>query len=890
MAAIPSIEAHLVQLHKCLRLPAQERLKTEDRQKFSDLGLTLEKHQELAHRFMDEILASLDLGTEASTFVLDHFLDWANFYKAVQLHTWTGRATLTQVVWHLAANVHAPSLGRYLAFWAMDGALGQGMPGGRFWFLPTVGAAGGPVQEPVPKVLDWLLDLYGAPAARLSEVLGEGAAAARDKADSFARNLSNWRKDSLYARTIEEMFSEDFDRNPELRFRGTFEIDPSLPVSEQAAAARDFVQAKALTPEILRDEIPMTAPGRIEAVLQGEALPEEIERFVNLLRDRYGRPSARVIRRRLRVALMCQQVYRELCSLFGVDHEDSDLSRNKVLQLTAILSRSYNLTIEARNAAGDEGEDGENRYFGDRLLPWEALGQFMGLLPSRKGRAAPDVGSHLTRIFLSLDPQSECGDVIPRSPEQLESFVRSAKAGLEKEMEEIDRYVALKDRVQRGSSWRALQGESSFNAVQRLASDAEISDRARLGAARRLRELASTPDEAIQALIGELHALLDAPSISRPQDVESLVAALLEQARANTPATEWQAPFLAFEAKHLLAQNKWPEALTKFRAALEASSMASFGPLRGEIARDAWSVALAMDRLQADQEKFYRNMLDYGAIEGEPAEVTMEDVALHVADYFWDDLYKPYPSVPRKAPTARVQASAALKGAVELIAGRNWDGLRSWFKANRALHRVHLKDVRGDTVLTLWLKMWSNKSLPGEFREHLLHAIKMLVETWPAQANLTDFKGQTPLMLSADSGLESVVASLLQCPEVDVNEQDYLGRTALHAAVTGNSKTCVRMLLDREPDMLRVTHGEGQTALHTAARMGCIEIAAMIKEEFPFLMDHKNADEMTPAEECEASLQSYDAFTAALEAHGRAPPSRDALRSMCAMITRTGVC
>lgn len=884
MAAIPSIEAHLVQLHKCLRLPAQERLKTEDRREFSDLGKTLEKHQELARRFMGDILRSLDLGAEASTFALNHFLDWANFYKAVQLHTWTGRASLTQVVWHLAANVHAPSLGRYLAFWAMDGALGQGMPGGRFWFLPTVGAAGGRVQEPVPKVLDWLLDLYGAPAARLSEALGEGAAATRDKADSFARNLSNWRKDSLYARTIEEMFSEDFDRNPELRFRGTFEVDPSLPLTEQAAAARHFVQAKALTPEILRDEIPMTAPGRIEAVLRGEAPPEEIERFVNLLRDRYTRPSARVIRRRLRVALMCQQVYRELCTLFGVEHHNGDLSRNKVLQLTAILSRSYNLTVEARNAAGDEGEEAENRYYESRLFPWEALGQFIGVLPSRKGRAAPDVGSHLTRIFLSLEPQSELGDVIPRSPEQLESFVRSTKAGLEKEMEEIDRYVALKDRVQRGSPWRALRGESSFNAVQRLASDAEISDRARLGAARRLRELASTPDEAIQALICELHALLDAPSVSRPQDVESLVAALLEQARANTPATEWQAPFLAFEGKHLLAQNKWPEALTKFRAALEASSMASFGPLRGEIARDAWSVALAMDRLQADQEKFYRNMLDYGAIEGEPSELTMEDVALHVAGYFWENLYKPYPSVARKAPTARVQAGTALKDAVELIAARNCDGLRSWFKTNRTLQRVHLKDVRGDTVLTLWLKMLSNKSLPAEFREHLLRAIEVLVEAWPAQANLADFKGQTPLMLSADAGLENVVASLLKCPEIDVDAQDYLGRTALHAAVTGNSNGCVRMLLDCEPDMLRVTHGESQTVLHTAARMGCIEIAAMIKKEYPFLMDRKNADGRTPAEECEASLESYDAFSGALASCGRVPPFRDALRSMCAMM------
>jgi hypothetical protein len=768
----------------------------------------------------------------------------------------------------------------------MDGALDQGMPGGRFWFLPTIGAAGGPVEEPVPKVLDWLLDLYGAPAAKLSEVLGEGTSAARDKADSFARNLTNWRRDSLYAKSIQEMFSDYFDCNPDVRFRGTFGVDSSRPALEQAAAARDFVQAKGLNPEILRDEIPLMAPGRIEAVLKDKAPPDEVERFVKLLRDRYSRPTARVIRRRLGIALMCQQAYRELCSLFGVEHADSDLSRNKVLQLAAILSRSYNLTIEARNAAGDDGEEAEDRYFESRLFPWEALGQFLGVLPSRKGRAAQEVGAHLTRIFLRLDPESELQDVVARSPEQLESFARAAKADLEEEIEETDRYVALKKRVQRTSPWRALQGESWFGAVHQLVLDPEVSDRARLAAARRLRELAGTPEQTVKAVLGELHALLDAPTQSRPQDVGRLAETLLAEARCNAAARDWEALLLSLEAKHLLAQNKWPEAMAKFRASLEASSMASFGPLRGEIARDAWSLALAMDRLQDDQEKFYRNMLDYGAIEGKAEEVTMEDVALQVADIFWENLYKPYPGVTRRPPTARVQAGDALKSALELTVKRDWGRLQSWFKDHRTtLHRAHLKDVRGDTVLTLWLKTSSKMALPPEFRPQLLHAIEILIQVWPAQANLADFKGQTPLMLAADSGLESVVASLLKCPEINVDAQDYLGRTALHAAVTGNSNQCVQMLLERQPDMLRVTHHEGQTVLHTAARMGRIEMAAMIKEEFPFLVERKNSEGRTPAEECDHSLQAYDAFAEILLAHGRVPPSRDALRSLHTMLT-----
>lgn len=877
MAAIPSIEAHLVKLHECLRLPAKTRIKTEDRRGFSDLGLSLEKHHGLAQHYMDEILGNLDLDEQASAFVLRHLVDWSNFYKAVQLSTWTGRASHEQVFWHLAANVHAPALGRYLAYWALDGALGHGMPGGHFWFLPTVEASTGQVTEPIPKVLDWLLDLYGAPAAQMSKVLGADAARFLGKADSFERNLSNWRKAPPYARTIQEMFSDEFDRNPENHFRGTFEVDSSQPLAERAAAVRIFVKAKGLEPDLLRDEIPMTAPGRIESVLQGEASPEETERLIQLLQERYCRPSARVIRKRFGIALMCQQAYRELCIFFGTKHDDGDLSRNKVLQLTAILSRSYNLTIEARNIAGGAGDDAEDLYFESRLLPWERLGPFMNVLPSRKGRAASDVDDHLTRIFMGLDPQAGLQDVIPLSAEQMADLACSTKADLEKELEEIERYEALKERVMRTSPWRVMRGETWFIAVQRLVSDPEVPRHARTAGAQRMRELASTPDETMQAILGQLHIFLDSVVGQRPKDVECLVAALLKDASSNSEAAHWQAPILAFEAKHLLAQNEWPSAMAKFREALKACSSSSFGPLRGEVARDGWSLALAMDRLQLDQETFYRNMLDYGAIDGDPSQVTMEDVALRVADYFWEDLYKPYPGMQRLPPPINAQARPALEKAVELIAAGDWVALSSWFKAQRALHSAHLKDVRGDTVLTLWLKTWSKDILPGEFRQRLLQAVEMLFEAWPKQVHLADFKGQTPLILAADSGLERVVDSLLNCPGINVNSQDYLGRTAMHAAVTGNNNACVRMLLEKQPDMTLATFGEGQTALHTAVRMGNLEAAVQIKEEFPFLMAHRNAAGMTPTEQCEDALKDYDTYAKVLTTHGRVPPTRETL-------------
>jgi hypothetical protein len=182
MAALPSLEAQLLALHKCLALPPAPgfRIRTEHRQHFADLGLSLQKHGGLVRQVTEELLAALDLDADSRSYAIAHFLDWSNFYLAVQRQTWTGSASPQQVIWHLAGNVHAASLGRYLALWAIDNALGQGMPSGPSWFLPTTDPLTGEVQLPLAKVLDWLLDLYGAPMDELKWVLGSGTRGQKD--------------------------------------------------------------------------------------------------------------------------------------------------------------------------------------------------------------------------------------------------------------------------------------------------------------------------------------------------------------------------------------------------------------------------------------------------------------------------------------------------------------------------------------------------------------------------------------------------------------------------------------------------------------------------------------------------------------------------------------
>lgn len=124
------------------------------------------------------------------------------------------------------------------------------------------------------------------------------------------------------------------------------------------------------------------------------------------------------------------------------------------------------------------------------------------------------------------------------------------------------------------------------------------------------------------------------------------------------------------------------------------------------------------------------------------------------------------------------------------------------------------------------------------------HAIELLIEAWPEQAKIADFKGQTPLMLVANKG--NAKLTKLLAPLSDVNAQDFIGRTALHSAVCGRSPECVAIVLDLNPDVEKVTFDEENTALHTAVRFGVPENVALIVEAFPCRADKANAAGQTP--------------------------------------------
>lgn len=640
MACIPTFESLLLSIHQRL---VQDSYPPKIAEKIADLGFSSEKAKEKIAEILDAIKRHLDIAPDAWPDVQGNLQEWSDFHRSVQINCWTGLASEQQVVWALCCYSYVPGLARRLAFWNLPEQLDKGMPGGVFWFLPRV--VDGQVELPVNTVTNWLLDLLGKDSidANLAKALGNETVKAGAKEDSVLKTLRAWR-DGQNPRTV--TIKEYFADSVSLCFEGAFKPVSTDVESEMALSeALQFVAGRGMDAKSLHGQIPMTEQV-LDKVMKRSGTPEENRRFVELLGDRYQAPSMRTIRQRLLVARMTQGAYVDLLELLcpGVSKFETDLMRNKVLQLVREFELVYNLTVDAWKK-NDSVLD-EERWFEAHLPPFLKEDLFISIRPAFRF-AAPDrrLAHVLSRRFAAMTGDEPLDDIpLPGMPD-LEILLKNHVERIWGERTEDQRIEDLVSQVKRVSPWRALQKESSIWVISQVAHEETISPKARLLVIDRLRHLASHPMHALAATCHKLHHLLDTADGRKDPDVQGQVQALLDEADDLQVRAGWNAPLLNFRAKHLLAQNLVDQALACFRRALDACSEQNHGQLRGEIARDLLATDVVKNGfIPGNQEKYFRNMLAYGMFEMDLGR--LEDTPRWAEDYFWEDLYRPYRGVP----------------------------------------------------------------------------------------------------------------------------------------------------------------------------------------------------------------------------------------------------
>jgi hypothetical protein len=874
MSTLPLPEAILLEVHQSL---GGDGYATNKKNKFATGQISSESHKAMGQEILQAIFQSLDMKPQAQLDALDSFMEFANAYKFIELNTWTFGADERQVLWELLSHFYVPGLARRVGFWSLAQVMDKGMPGGRFWYLPEPCEVEGTpsLYLPVAQVVDWLLDLLGLP---LEEFAGQRSQATDVDHDSLKRSLYNWRNATpIRPDTIDNYFAD----GKELEFKGTFVPNRSKTPAQQFAEALAFVKRKELTAEKLRLEIPITQPGCLEAILDGKVDEEVQAEFVRCLAERYAAPTLRTIRQRLLLARAVQDGYIRLLKTLcpGVDRQCADPRENKLLQLFAIYKFVFNLTVDAWRHCGDQGEAAENAWFEQHLPEWDKHGLFLSILPSRRDTANHALAHILTRRFYEMQAGAELEDCAALDAQSALPIIQRNVGRTAAFADEIDSEVQLVKRMKTSSPWRALQGEQSFWVISQVVQHSDISPRAKEAAIQRLRELAATPAQTLQAILFELNYHLNGDRKHWSSDTRTKVQALLEEAEASEGYALWKAAVLQYKAKHLLACNDFDGAVKLFKAALEAGLERNYGPLRGEVARDCWAVELANQKLIANNhETYYRAMLA-GGMMGDCEEIPpLEETARWIASYFWDTLYKPYPGVPTEVRRATEEIGKLFKELMPAFMSGDQEALQSWTKANRSLLKSHLPDVEGNSVLMALLKMHNlfkqelplmRQMIPTEL-VHEVQRIESMLSNWQnffvqlavdsplKQLNMPDLKGQTPLMLMAEDGDTEMVRILLQAG-ADPEIQDWKGMTALHSACKSRVDSCVDVLLDHPCQLDKLTD-EDRSTLHTACWAGHVHAVKRLVELAPGLAWKRDSFGDTPLELAEQLIEHPDAL------------------------------
>lgn len=870
MSTLPLSEAILLEIHQSL---GGDGYPTIRKNKFASGQAGLAAHKAMGVKVLHSIFDALDMDPLARLDALDNFMEFGNAYKYLELNIWTFAADQRQIIWMLLGHFYVPGLARRVGFWSIAQVLDKGMPGGRFWYLPELCEMNGKtsLHLPVAQVVDWLLDLLGMPLEEFADQRSESTDGGHD---GLRRSLYNWRNaTSIRPDTIQKYFPD----NKALDFKGVFSVDKNRAAVEQFDDALDFVRRKKLSADQLRLEIPMTQAGRLEAILDGSTDADEKAEFVGCLAERYAAPSPKTIRQRLLLARTVQDGYIRLLNFLspGVDRQCTDPQQNKSLQLFAIYKLVYNLTIAAKRNCGNLGEAAENAWFEKHLPDWDKSGLYLCILPSRQESANLNLSLLLTRNFFDVQEGAELVDhvgldthsalpIIKRNAERMATFAN-----------ELCTELHLVERMKKSSSWRALQSENSYWVISQVAQHKDLSPRAKEAATQRLRDLAVSPAQAVQAILLELDGYLNGERKQRPKDTLSKVQALIDEAEASAGYELWRAAVLQYKAKHLLACNDFDGAGKLFRMALEAVYERNYGTLRGEVARDCLAIEVANQKLiKNNHEKYYREMLAGGMMAECETPPSIEETARWASEYFWDTLYKPYPSVTTESRRSSEVGRKIIEVLMPLFFSGDQEGMRAWIKNNNSLLKSSLPDVDGNSILMLLIKMHTTfaqglhklptATLGGEQKnfeamlENWWQFFGLLAQQAPRQLNITDFKGQTPLMLMAEAGDSTLVGIMLQGganPEL----QDYQGMTALHSSIKSRADSCVNALLDHPCSLDKLTY-DGQSPLHTASWTANLHAVSRLLKLAPELAWQRNSHGVTPLEQVEFLIENPEAL------------------------------
>lgn len=326
------------------------------------------------------------------------------------------------------------------------------------------------------------------------------------------------------------------------------------------------------------------------------------------------------------------------------------------------------------------------------------------------------------------------------------------------------------------------------------------------------------------------------------------VAAGLAKLRKLPGIAEFEPDLERLRALHALSSGNFDEARQHAEKALELCLTRSIGPVKLDIAKLNFSLAVAQDAFnRGSAERSFRILCKsvqpqdatrWKLGEG-PIDYSMRMAAADHSAWFWGNIVRPYEGVEIEAPLQEsseiIRAYAGL-----LFSGASEVEVSSFKKKFGGQLKRKLRDVRGDTFFIVTSKMVPDlvrvmrqmptysgiPKEPSELANSMAATHLKLVRLLPTDVlNARDYLKQTALMLAAERKDVDMITALLE-RHVDIDAQDALGRTALHTAAKVGADRCFEILLAAGANPTRQTYA-GKTPAIFAAEFGRATIFEM---------------------------------------------------------------
>lgn len=642
--ALPSIEQYLLLALDCFGV---SKFTSHQKKKFATTSTEFKKYTGQLHAVIDDLItellgsshdqSSVNLKTDIIGFLLYQF----NLKKRV----WTGEADSKYVLWQLLTHSYIPGLARAAAIWQLEEGPEEGMPGGRFWFLPQVNTTKQELTLPMEHVILWLQELLGQKFENLDS-------SSRDT-ESVIREIYNWKKGTIpHIRNLERFVDDIF--NSKEAFKGTFNFDRSQPLNSEFEKALNLVKSKGYSATEFIHEIPITTSSTLmEDIFAGSVSKKIKKKFVIQVSKRFSMPSKELVARRLKQARACQYIYVELLKFFFPDVKplNSNPVENKLVQCINLFTYVYNLSVgSARKAKGDLQK--EAKTFESSISHVYKYTLLSGLSSIHGNKSYEHLAEYLTVMFLH-SKSNELNDFFLLS-EQGKPIIQEHASKLKLYEEIISSNNAIDQKVSQGEELDFNKIQMGFGEICKLLSELNAPEKYVV----QLEQEINTDKDALYLDFLKLDHIFKKESYSETDS--HLAEQIYQRLKTRELPIDISPHVLVLMGRHELNKGNNESAIKHFKRAFEQAELSNYGDYRGYIGKALLATLLETEKFNLNNhEKYLKAMLATGWLEltdelGVLSCLIFKEALLWNANandkyiiegmksFFNDSLYKPY--------------------------------------------------------------------------------------------------------------------------------------------------------------------------------------------------------------------------------------------------------